>query len=241
MGLSQGAIAGITGGASLFGNLITNSGGKRSQKRADKMNKKFWQMQNAYNDPSQQMARLKKAGLNPNLIYGQSVSGATGQAGAVAPSKAAPYSIDGGAISQNALAGYQTQAQVNNVNVDTAKKSFDLGIDKKYAAETIEQELTNIRLGNALKVIENNVAQGVMQDKIKLAAENLAIAKATLTGKQLQNAILDFDAEMKDMNVSGNSWAASILKLIVGTYVDKKENSVPGYDPNSELDLEKKY
>jgi hypothetical protein len=212
--------AAIAGGASIIGSLIGNSGAKKRQREADKANKKFWQMQNAYNDPSQQMSRLKKAGLNPNLIYGQSVSGATGQAGAVAPSKAAPYSMDLGAAANNTMAAYQTTAQVNNVQIDTAQKAFKLGLDKKYAAETIELALTNDRLGNALKVIENNVAQGVMQDKIKLAAENLAIAKATLTGKQLQNAILDFDADMKDMNVSGSSWAASILKLILGTGMD---------------------
>jgi len=212
--------AGITGAASVIGNVLGNIGSKKRQKRADKANIKFWQMQNEYNDPAQQMSRLKKAGLNPNLVYGQSVSGATGQAGAVAPSKAAPYSMDLGAAANSGISAYQAQAQVNNTNIDTAKKAFDLGIDKKYAAETIEQELTNVRLGNALKVIENNVAQGVMQDKIKLAAENLAIAKATLTGKQLQNAILDFDAEMKDMNVSGNSWMSAILKLIVGTTKD---------------------
>jgi len=29
-----------------------------------------WNMQNAYNSPQQQMARLKAAGLNPNLVYG---------------------------------------------------------------------------------------------------------------------------------------------------------------------------
>lgn len=212
--------AGITGAASVIGNVLGNIGSKKRQKRADKANIKFWQMQNAYNDPAQQMSRLKKAGLNPNLVYGQSVSGATGQAGAVAPSKAAPYSMDLGTAANNSMAAYQTQAQVNNTDMDTAQKAFKLGIDKKYAAETIEQELTNVRLGNALKVIENNVAQGVMQDRIKLAAENLAIAKATLTGKQLQNAILEFDADMKDMNVSGNSWAASILKLILGTGMD---------------------
>jgi len=210
----------IAGGASIIGNVLGNIGSKKRQKRADKANIKFWQMQNAYNDPAQQMSRLKKAGLNPNLVYGQSVSGATGQAGAVAPSKAAPYSMDLGAAANNAMSAYQTSAQANNVQIDTAQKAFKLGLDKKYAAETIELALTNDRLGNALKVIENNVAQGVMQDKIKLAAENLAIAKATLTGKQLQNAILDFDADMKDMNVSGNSWAASILKLILGTGMD---------------------
>jgi hypothetical protein len=210
----------ITGGASVLGSILGNIGAGKRQRKADKANIKFWQMQNAYNDPAQQMARLKKAGLNPNLVYGQSVSGATGQAGAVAPSKAAPYSMDLGSAANNAMSAYQTSAQVNNVDVDTAKKAFDLGIDKKYAAETIEQSLTNVRLGNALKVIENNVQSGIMQDRIKLAAENLAIAKATLRGKQLQNAISDFDADMKDMNVSGNSWAASIMKLILGTGKD---------------------
>ena len=212
--------AAIAGGAAVIGSILGNTGSKNRQKKADKANVKFWQMQNAYNDPSLQMARLKKAGLNPNLVYGQSVGGATGQAGAVAPSKAAPYSMDLGTAANNAMSAYQTSAQVNNINMKTATDAFKLDIDKKYAAETIEQELTNVRLGNALKVIENNVAQGVMQDKIKLAAENLAIAKATLKGKQLQNAILDFDADMKDMNVSGNSWAASIMKLILGTAKD---------------------
>ena len=30
----------------------------------------MWNMNNAYNDPSAQMERLKQAGLNPNLVYG---------------------------------------------------------------------------------------------------------------------------------------------------------------------------
>lgn len=33
---------------------------------------KDWNMQNEYNSPAAQMERYKKAGLNPNLIYGQS-------------------------------------------------------------------------------------------------------------------------------------------------------------------------
>lgn len=222
--LSPALAAAIPAVGGVIGSILGNIGAGKRQRKADKANIKFWQMQNAYNDPAQQMSRLKKAGLNPNLIYGQSVSGATGQAGAVAPSKAAPYSMDIGSAANTGISAYQAQAQVNNTNMKTATDAFKLDIDKQYAAETIEQELTNVRLGNALKVIENNVAQGVMQDKIKLAAENLAIAKATLTGKQLQNAILDFDADMKDMNVSGNSWAASILKLILGTAKDTYNN-----------------
>ena len=30
-----------------------------------------WRMQNEYNHPSAQMARLREAGLNPNLVYGK--------------------------------------------------------------------------------------------------------------------------------------------------------------------------
>lgn len=41
----------------------------------------FWKMQNSYNDPSAQMQRIKDAGLNPNLIYG---NGADAQAGPIA-------------------------------------------------------------------------------------------------------------------------------------------------------------
>lgn len=41
----------------------------------------FWNMQNAYNDPAAQMQRLKDAGLNPNLVYG---NGATTSAGPIA-------------------------------------------------------------------------------------------------------------------------------------------------------------
>jgi hypothetical protein len=41
----------------------------------------MWERQNRYNDPSAQMARLKAAGLNPNMVYGQGSGGASGHAG----------------------------------------------------------------------------------------------------------------------------------------------------------------
>lgn len=38
-----------------------------------------WEMQNAYNSPEQQMARLKAAGLNPHLVYGNGAQAMSGQ------------------------------------------------------------------------------------------------------------------------------------------------------------------
>lgn len=40
--------------------------------RAFQQNLQMWNLKNAYDSPAQQMARYKAAGLNPNLIYGQS-------------------------------------------------------------------------------------------------------------------------------------------------------------------------
>ena len=119
----------IAGAASIIGNLIGNRGAKRNQQRADANNVKFFNMQNQYNDPIKQMSRLKKAGLNPNLVYGQSVAGATGNSGsAPAASKAAPYDMDGGAAVQSGLAAYQAEAQVENTNVNTLREMEKLNI-----------------------------------------------------------------------------------------------------------------
>lgn len=51
-----------------------------------------WNMQNFYNSPAQQMARLKAAGLNPNLVYGN---------GATATSPSMPRSSSGSTPSTN--------------------------------------------------------------------------------------------------------------------------------------------
>jgi hypothetical protein len=56
----------------------------QQQNLANKQNIEFWNMQNQYNSPEQVMQRMRAAGLNPNLIYGQ----ATPTAGTIAPAKA---------------------------------------------------------------------------------------------------------------------------------------------------------
>ena len=59
----------IGAGASLVGGLINNQYAQaRSDEQWDRMNYMQDKM-NAYNAPSAQMARLREAGLNPNLVY----------------------------------------------------------------------------------------------------------------------------------------------------------------------------
>lgn len=80
--------AGALGGSAL--SSIANSNlNKKNRVWQEKMyetqhqrNVELWNMQNAYNTPSEQVKRLREAGLNPNLMYGNG-SAATGMADSV--------------------------------------------------------------------------------------------------------------------------------------------------------------
>lgn len=65
-----GSTAGGAAGLSLAGSGIGLLGTIGTSLLANRRDLKMWRMNNAYNSPEAQMARLKKAGLNPNLVYG---------------------------------------------------------------------------------------------------------------------------------------------------------------------------
>lgn len=129
-----------------------------------------WAMQNSYNHPSSQMARLREAGLNPNMVYG---SGSV-----VANSQSQPRSSDTKSWSPQvpqvnipeALGAFQDfrlrQAQVDNLRVQNdillqevqLKKlgvisqalkndvgAFDFGQKKKLANYVVEAAQENLR------------------------------------------------------------------------------------------------
>lgn len=55
----------------LSGGLLSGLFGYYGQQSANEANIQLWREQSEYNKPINQMARLKEAGLNPNLAYGQ--------------------------------------------------------------------------------------------------------------------------------------------------------------------------
>lgn len=61
------------------------------QRQQQLWNEKMWQMNNEYNTPANQIARLKEAGLNPNLMYGQgTVGNSSSPAQGVSPAHVQP-------------------------------------------------------------------------------------------------------------------------------------------------------
>lgn len=84
----------ISGLGSLFGSALgfgsqqmTNAQSMELAEYQHQKNLEMWHRQNAYNAPTAQMQRLREAGLNPNLVYG---NGAVGNASSEPPKYQAP-------------------------------------------------------------------------------------------------------------------------------------------------------
>ena len=85
MASSDLAAASIAAGANMNSTLWTNAANEEMQQQQNKWNLEQWHRNNAYNHPSAQMQRLKAAGLNPDLLYGQNASGAMGNSASLHP------------------------------------------------------------------------------------------------------------------------------------------------------------
>lgn len=114
---------------------------QRAMDKQQQLNLEAWNLQNAYNTPQAQMERLRQAGLNPNLIYGE---------GSSAPNMAGPLDVPevparqaAGTKIPDLLAYYQIRqmdAQYQNTVMHT-----DL-MQKTAGLKDIEQGLKNLNL-----------------------------------------------------------------------------------------------
>lgn len=73
--IGQNVASGILQGAQ---NRATRKFAREQYDRQRQDNLADWTMQNEYNSPTSQMARLREAGLNPNLVYGNGAGGLQG-------------------------------------------------------------------------------------------------------------------------------------------------------------------
>ena len=176
-GMGPGLIAGIGALSGLGSSLLSNLGAKQRQKLADQQNIKFWQMQNAYNTPAEQMARLKKAGLNPALIYGSGATN-TGVAGSIAPSKPAPYNIKNPVpdILQSAMLKSQIELQNSQAGKNRAEEQRILGITPHQIDSSLSRANQD-RQKAAIELVSKEIAEQSKQDKIDIIVNQALLTK----------------------------------------------------------------
>lgn len=91
-----GAVVGT--GSNIVSTAMTNSANERMQQQQNAWNLEQWHRNNEYNSPAAQLQRMKAAGLNPDLMYGQNASGAAGNSASPAtgtnPIPKQPFMLD---------------------------------------------------------------------------------------------------------------------------------------------------
>lgn len=123
-----------------------------------------------------QMEQLKKANLNPGLIYGMSGGGGvtTGTPAGSVQGSAAPQ---GGREVQDMLGmGIQMQllqAQKANIEADTENKKADTA-NKPIVGKNIEQQTQSAKAQQELTEVNTRIAQ--IEEEVKGKSQNMAIA-----------------------------------------------------------------
>ena len=184
--------AGIAVGGSIINGLMQGSQNRANRRFQERENQKardyntlMWEKNNAYNDPTQQMERLKNAGINPHLAYSQ--GGVTNTSSSPASSNASSMpegrapQLDVNAMLNARLVG----EQINNIKADTAKKQAEA---KNIGKDTEGKTLAN---GITTKVLENWQTTYDADMSFKKSATSVNYSNIQVNDKKIEVSDMD--------------------------------------------------
>jgi hypothetical protein len=152
--------------------------------RKNEWDMRMWNMQNEYNLPAKQMQRLRDAGLNPNLIYGNAAAG--GQAAQVRSGEIPRYQAPRADFSfepvamPNLLGMYQ-DFRLRSAQTDNVRAQADLARQRSLTETAIRDPKTNKMITDA----QSSYAKAMYSTQ----AEDLRVRTAQ---RQLENLLLDW-------------------------------------------------
>lgn len=163
----------------------------------------MWNLQNEYNSPTQQMARIRAAGLNPNLVYGNGVTGnSAGSTPQYEPAKFNAPTMQAyrgwnlgisDAISQ--FLAYRTaKAQVDNMEAQNSlirqQTATEATKQANIAASTSRSEF-DLNMAKELKDVSVSSAIADMNQKQAGAAQGWTKANREVIQYELDKALFD--------------------------------------------------
>lgn len=248
----------ISGAGSLLGGLL----GMSSQSSANRQNMELakysfdrnvdmWNMQNEYNLPINQMERLRAAGLNPNLVYGN--GSVTGNTIGSAPQMETPHvnpTTNGGFISDAVNHALVTPAQVNNLNSQTSvneatqavkiaeRVGKDLDNNRNRLAYRRERTLYQNSLDMANEALREMKSRADVREKeaaIKQIELEIAPLRKTLTNQQIELVRANASRIIWDLNLEKGGRIptnGSVLNWVINQVIRAKNGEPSVIDPH---------
>lgn len=206
-----------SGAIGAIGNLFTGGMSARKQyqyqsKLMDKQNQQqidFWKMNNEYNTPFAQRARLEQAGLNPDLMYGGSGSVAQSQMpGAAAGS--AP-NVDYGSFSDNLR--FAMQAQVMDAQVSKIEQENKL-LAEQALSQAEQRELWKAQATDAWMRAEHQGIYNRHADTRYFLENETRSLKNTLLGADVNS--YETRLRLDQQRVANDNMRAKVQVLQLG-------------------------
>lgn len=176
---------------------------QQENEKAYQRSLEMWNLQNEYNSPTQQMARIRAAGLNPNLVYGNGVAG--NSAGSTPQYEPARFNAPtmqayrgwnlgiSDAVSQ--FLAYRTvKAQVDNMEAQNSlirqQTATEATRQANVAASTARSEF-DLNMAKELKDVSVSSAIADMNQKQAGAAQGWTKANREVIQYELDKALFD--------------------------------------------------
>lgn len=221
-----GSVAGsLIGGAfNLGGMALQHKYNKEMAALQNQYNMDMWQMQADYNSPTAQMSRLRDAGLNPNLAYGNATTGNMSSA----PEMVAPNAPNAQQAMKDAAAALNPE-QIISFAINTRKGIAEAQRAEEEARKAgAEAEMTDA-LAQSLNAGSNHQFYYFDPEtgKLQLSPEtemniirfsNPYRKQVNMTQASLRNAL-----EMRNEYLKGANYGSQIgLRSAQGFYIDAR-------------------
>lgn len=222
-GLGSGIISGLS---SLFGQKSQFNEQKKLLELQYQKNLEQWNRENEYNSPAKQMERLKAAGLNANLVYG---NGGVTQQAANSPSYNVPEAPDYGtpfakmmqtaflsignfvqqmAMNNSQLSLNQSQEGVNDAN---AAKLEQEALLSQYRSQAQKRQNKWIDIMNLTDLSESLSKIKVNNTKVELNKQ--LVTESIVTCDFIKHKTNLTDAQIASFNQQLRESAARVLKV----------------------------
>lgn len=176
---------------------------QQENEKAYQRSLKMWNLQNEYNSPTQQMARIRAAGLNPNLVYGNGVTGnSAGSTPQYEPAKFnAPtmqayrgWNLGISDATSQYLAYRTVKAQVDNMEAQNSlirqQAATEATRQANLAASTSRSEF-DLNMAKELKDVSVSSAIADMNQRQASAAQGWTKANREVIQYELDKALFD--------------------------------------------------